>query len=319
MKENIQPLMKFAEKIATKSNSTKDLRVFTSSISGEIESQQHYQLLDGTDSIPNRIVLKTLRENEEFIINKQSKLIIENNNNNNNNNNDKDVKTPKFNTGLVRNYNNNNNIVLDDHQIRKPYQPIPNRRPEIPKAISYTPSQELSQEIINPQENQPTIDINSIPPQDEIALNLTIPESQSLLLSSPIIDNSISPIIVNKSSSNIDILSSPTIDISSSSNDVPIVIPDPNVNLDDPLLLSEWPAFLWSHCRVKVCKSLPSSSSIIASKNGRIVCWIQHSLRINDNLALLTAIYLSNKLKIPLIAIVRILLLLINIVIIYFA
>jgi hypothetical protein len=72
----------------------------------------------------------------------------------------------------------------------------------------------------------------------------------------------------------------------------------------DPLRLSTWPARIWE--RVHIPLSLPSPESIQAHSHGCIVYWLTSCLRVQENLALASAVALAKKLTLPIIIMVRI-------------
>lgn len=71
-----------------------------------------------------------------------------------------------------------------------------------------------------------------------------------------------------------------------------------NAEQDDPLLLVQWPQFVWTRC---FTFNMPLPSAITLNPTSTIVYLMQSCLRIEDNLTFLASRWLSTKLGIPLV------------------
>lgn len=76
------------------------------------------------------------------------------------------------------------------------------------------------------------------------------------------------------------------------------MIPSADLNASDPLLIEQWPKFLWNSRRLSF-QSLPSPDAICRNSGGCVVYWIKTTIRAKDNLALELAAWLSHTLEVP--------------------
>jgi hypothetical protein len=101
-------------------------------------------------------------------------------------------------------------------------------------------------------------------------------------------------------------------------------------NADDPLLLQQWPSLFWERCKIinlPLPQLIPNPYShqvfskqldnqLVTSieeakkkKDYYIVYWIQKNLFVQNNLALLVCLWLAERLKLPIVAMVRLVIL----------
>jgi hypothetical protein len=71
---------------------------------------------------------------------------------------------------------------------------------------------------------------------------------------------------------------------------------------EDPLFLAEWPTKLWER---SFTYNMPFPPQINTARGGTIVYLVQNCVRVEDNLALQAASWLSVRLGIPMVAMVR--------------
>lgn len=87
----------------------------------------------------------------------------------------------------------------------------------------------------------------------------------------------------------------------SATTSMPSSSANPMAAADDPLKLASWPPVIWTRTK----SILPPPHLIRTSSQGVIVYLVQKNLRFTDNLALHSAMWLSQSLQLPLVALVR--------------